>query len=192
MKKGFISITVIYSFLLLFVFTLLAMLTLYTQKTRLVDPIVAEAKESLYNLKSNRTSVDERCFETENIDNTSISIKGYICSSLDIEIPSSINGKVVKKINNHVFEGLNITSISIPNTVEVIGNSAFNNNQLSSVTIPSSVTTINDYAFYNNQLTSVIIKDKSSSSDFTTYGTSIWGWASGYSDSNITWLGAAH
>lgn len=47
MKKGFISITVIYSFLLLFIFTLLTLLVLYTQKTRLIDTVVYEAKENL-------------------------------------------------------------------------------------------------------------------------------------------------
>lgn len=48
MKKGFISITVIYSFLLLFIFTLLTLLVLYTQKTRLIDTVVYEAKEEIY------------------------------------------------------------------------------------------------------------------------------------------------
>lgn len=48
MKKGFISITVIYSFLLIFIFTILMFLTIYTQKSRLVDSIVYEAKEQIY------------------------------------------------------------------------------------------------------------------------------------------------
>lgn len=48
MKKGFISMTIVYSFLLVFIFTLLAFLLLYTQKSRLVDSIVNEAKEQLY------------------------------------------------------------------------------------------------------------------------------------------------
>jgi hypothetical protein len=48
MKKGFISMTIVYSFLLVFIFTLLAFLVLYTQKSRLVDSIVNESKEQLY------------------------------------------------------------------------------------------------------------------------------------------------
>ena len=48
MKKGFISMTIVYSFLLVFIFTLLAFLVLYTQKSRLVDSIVNEAKEQMY------------------------------------------------------------------------------------------------------------------------------------------------
>lgn len=48
MKKGFISITIIYSFLLVFLFTLLLLLSLYTQKSRFVDSIVYEAKQQIY------------------------------------------------------------------------------------------------------------------------------------------------
>ena len=53
MKKGFISMTVIYSFLLIFVFTLLTLLVLYSQKSRLVDSMTNEAKEQLYNDREN-------------------------------------------------------------------------------------------------------------------------------------------
>lgn len=52
MKKGFISITIIYSFLLVFVFTLLTLLAIYTQKTRLLDSIVYEAKQEMFAKKS--------------------------------------------------------------------------------------------------------------------------------------------
>ena len=81
-----------------------------------------------------------------------------------------------------------ITSVIIPSSVTNIGRSAFVRNQLTSVVIPSSITSIGDSAFYANQLTSVIIKGKTSVSDFTSYPTSSpFGWASGYSDSNIKW-----
>ena len=50
--------------------------------------------------------------------------------------------------------------------------------------------TIYDGAFNNNQLTSVTINGKSSTSDFTTFGDNVFGWASGYSDSNIVWTGS--
>ena len=49
---------------------------------------------------------------------------------------------------------------------------------------------IGEYAFSRNQLTSVTIKGKSSKSDFTSYpSSSLFGWASGYSDLNIIWNG---
>lgn len=53
MKKGFISMTVVYSFLLIFIFTLLTLLVLYTQKSRLVDSIVLDLKEDIYAIANN-------------------------------------------------------------------------------------------------------------------------------------------
>ena len=99
-----------------------------------------------------------------------------------ITIPNSVT-----TIGDATFFGNNLTSVILGNNVTTIGNSTFSYNNLTSVTIPNSVTTIGAGAFANNNLTSVKIKGKSSSSDFTSYGSNIWGWASGYSDSNITW-----
>ena len=87
------------------------------------------------------------------------------------------------------FEGKSLTSVVIPDSIANIGTMSFSWNQLTSITIPNSVTSIGANAFSDNQLTSVTIKGKSSSADFTTYGSSIWGWESGYSDSNIIWNG---
>lgn len=47
MKKGFASMTIVYSFLLVFILTLLLMLALFTRKSRLVDSITMEAKDEL-------------------------------------------------------------------------------------------------------------------------------------------------
>ena len=105
----------------------------------------------------------------------------------------------VTTISTAAFRRNQLTSVVIPSNVTTIGEGAFRVNQLSSVVIPSNVTTINNYAFLENQLTSVTIEGKSSSSQFTTYGTNIWGWKSGITcttnnTSNvtngcITWLG---
>ena len=100
-------------------------------------------------------------------------------------IPNNITG-----IGFSAFQHNQLTSVIIPNNITNIGFSAFQHNQLTSVVIPSSVTEIHDSAFAQNQLTSVIMKGKSSSSDFTLYGRSIWGWAPGYDDSNIVWEGS--
>ena len=119
-------------------------------------------------------------------------------------------------IGANVFANNQLTSVIIPNSVTSIGNAAFNNNQLpdvqafiykrnsdgsidntkivsyggakrDNVEIPSSVTNIEGSAFRYNQLTSVTIKGKSSTSDFTSYGSSVsvFDWAFGYSDANI-------
>ena len=112
-----------------------------------------------------------------------------------VTIPSSVT-----TIGAYAFYNNQLTSVTIPSSVTTIGISAFESNQLISVTIPSNVTSIRNDAFQNNQLTSVTIEGKTSSSDFTTYGTSIWGWANGVScvrnnTSNveggcITWTGS--
>ncbi len=46
-KKGFISMTVVYSFLLIFLIIILSILGIYMQKSRLVDNIVIEVKAEL-------------------------------------------------------------------------------------------------------------------------------------------------
>ena len=78
--------------------------------------------------------------------------------------------------------------LSVFPNLKKISDEAFAYNQLTSVEIPNSVTSIEDYAFDDNQLTGVTIKGKSSTSDFTYYGSNVFGWASGYSDANITFI----
>ena len=103
----------------------------------------------------------------------------------NITIPDSVT-----TIGEKVFYNNSLNSIIIPNSVNSIGSEAFRYNNLKSVTLPSSLTTIERYAFSNNKLTSVIVEGKSSKDDFTSYPTSSpFGWASGYSDSDITWKG---
>lgn len=82
-------------------------------------------------------------------------------------------------IQYSTFINNRLTSVIIPEGVTYIGSYAFTNNQLTSAIISSSASAISNYAFSTNQLTSVRIKGKSSSTDFTSYGSDIWGWASG-------------
>ncbi len=117
---------------------------------------------------------------------TSIGNSAFSYNQLtSVVIPSSVT-----TIGSGAFHNNQLTSVSIPSSVTTIGMEAFRQNQLTSIEIPSSVMTINNFAFYQNQLESVTIEGKSSSSDFSEYGHDIWGWASGYSDSNIVWTGS--
>ncbi len=77
----------------------------------------------------------------------------------DVDIPSTIGGVPVTALGTISFQGAQLTSVTIPNSVTIINDDAFNNNQLISVVIPNSVITIGDSAFFNNNLTSVTLSN---------------------------------
>ena len=89
-----------------------------------------------------------------------VKITGYKGSPTRVVIPSKINGYPVTSIGDGAFEYcLNLTSITIPNSVTSIGNHAFEGcTSLTSITIPNSVTSIGYCAFYNcPSLTSIVV-----------------------------------
>ena len=94
---------------------------------------------------------------------TEVIIQGYSSIGLNafqnranitsISIPSSVNS-----IGNRAFEGTGITSISIPSNVTAIGNYIFKSTPLTSITISSNITSIGTHAFeYCFKLTSITI-----------------------------------
>ena len=91
------------------------------------------------------------------IENGGIIMTGYHGSIKDVKIPGEIKGLPVLSIGERAFQGNELTSIVIGDSVETIGFAAFFNNKLTSVVIPNSVKTIEDYAFANNQLTNAVI-----------------------------------
>ncbi|MBQ8124329.1 MAG: leucine-rich repeat domain-containing protein, partial [Kiritimatiellae bacterium] len=61
----------------------------------------------------------------------------------ELSLPSSVNGYTVTAVGNNSFQGLAITSLTIPNTVTTIGYGAFANcTALESVVFPDSLKTI--------------------------------------------------
>lgn len=99
--------------------------------------------------------VEEPCFE---FSRSMGMITGYddACSR-DVVIPTIIKGAAVREIDSSVFSGKSITSVSLPEGLEVIGNGAFQNNSLKEVIIPPTVTNIGAYAFESNQLKTVTL-----------------------------------
>jgi len=80
----------------------------------------------------------------------------------DLIIPSTLGGYPVVSIDDYVFAYCdNLTSITIPDSVEIIGNYAFENcYNLTNVTLGNSVKSIGNYAFaYCDNLTSITIPD---------------------------------
>ncbi len=116
-----------------------------------------------------------------------------------INIPNS-----VLEIHESAFEACLLTEVNIPDSVVTIGEYAFKGNQISTVTLGSGVEEIGNHAFASgvagycyssssamgdgcptNSITSVTIKGKTDVSDFTSYGSSLFGWAEGYDDNDI-------
>lgn len=79
----------------------------------------------------------------------------------EIIIPSSYNGKPVKRISDRAFEGSDIVSVVIPGSVERLFSYAFRDcGSLVSVEIPSSVTGAGDGIFDGcRSLTEIVIPD---------------------------------
>ena len=109
----------------------------------------------------------------------------------DVVIPSTIGGVPVTNIGYAAFNGNDLTSAVIPDSVITIGEHAFSynsmtsatlganvinigpraftRNQIESINIPSSVTSIGDEAFSCNRLTSIIIPNGVTSIQFDSF-----------------------
>ena len=89
-------------------------------------------------------------------DDQQITIIGYEGESRSVIIPATINGLPVRAIDDEAFKGLDITSVTIPDTVVSIGWFAFSDcSKLTRVSIPQSVTSIGYEAFSGSK--SVVI-----------------------------------
>ena len=105
--------------------------------------IVAEAAESngfQYTVSSNQVTITK-----------------YTGTATSVTIPDKINGKKVVAIGDKAFcrvergsyyYPMNVTSVTIPNTVKTIGEKAFYKAPLTALTLPSSVTYVGMDAFY--------------------------------------------
>ena len=101
-------------------------------------------------------------FEYEVLDDGTASITDYTGSATELTIPSEIDGYVVSVIGMSAFYNcINLTSVTIPNSVTKIENSAFwNCTDLTSIAIPESVTEIGSSAFLNcNNLKDITLPD---------------------------------
>lgn len=83
--------------------------------------------------------------------------------------PASGTSYPVKSIGNGVFVGKNLTSIVMPNSIEVINAAAFTSNNLTSITLPENLITISYSVFENNQLTSITLPEHVESLDWKAF-----------------------
>lgn len=79
---------------------------------------------------------------------SSKTLLAYNGTDTDITIPSEINGEPVWYLGGSLFEGSDITSVTIPEGVKSIGRNTFYGcDKLTSATLPSTLTEIGDSAF---------------------------------------------
>ncbi len=83
------------------------------------------------------------------LEDDSICVTGYLGSSTDVELPSQIEGKDVVTIGSEIFwYNKEITSVTIPDSVEYIGKRAFQGcTGLTEIKLPESVHEIGDACF---------------------------------------------
>ena len=87
-------------------------------------------------------------------------ITGYdTVGGREVIIPSSIKGVEVKNIGRKAFEGKNITSVILPDSVTSIESGAFRDNLLTRVDLPKKITAIHFGAFDNNLLSSIVLPE---------------------------------
>ena len=109
------------------------------------------------------TELPNLTFDTATASDGCISVAGNGATG-DVVIPAYIKIGIqtykVTEIPDYAFQGTNITSMTIPNTVRRIGKWAFSNcKNLKEIVIPSSVTKICEGAFSGAGLESVVIEN---------------------------------
>jgi hypothetical protein len=87
-----------------------------------------------------------------------VNIIGYTGSDTDVVIPREIDEMPVRGISSFAFANKGLTSVVIPDSVNIIWYGAFAYNELTSVIIPK-VSAIWHGAFAYNKLTSIILPD---------------------------------
>ena len=76
------------------------------------------------------------------------SLIGYVGTDTELTLPANYNGKNYKIDRYAFYKCIDITSITIPDSVTSIGQCAFNGcESLTNITIPNSVTNVGSYAF---------------------------------------------
>lgn len=93
-------------------------------------------------------------------DPTTGTIQKYLGSDPDVRIPKKLSDVFVTRIGENAFKEKDLTSVTIPDTVNVIEKGAFAYNHLRFVTLPKTLSEIGNEAFANNQLESIFLPDR--------------------------------
>ena len=119
---------------------------------------ISDGTTNLSNLSFTAGGVD---YHINNTERNTLAVIGKTenNNAKDIIIPETVSHNnivyTVTRIEENAFNRNELTSVTMPNSVESIGWQAFRSNQLTNITIPNSVTSIGRDAFRSNRLTSV-------------------------------------
>ncbi len=84
------------------------------------------------------------------IENNELMVTEYLGSDTDIKIPESLDNYKVTVIGHSVFNGKNITSVEIPDSIIEIQDYAFSSNQgLTDIKLPKNLKTLGSNVFFN-------------------------------------------
>ena len=118
-----------------------------------VSPIIYGFNKPIYYILSD--SNDELYIQNDN----DVTYAQYYGEATDVVVPAKVNGLNVTVLGSYVFNGANITSVSLPEGLKVIDNRAFRDCKISTVQIPSTVETIVEGAFQKSSITSIVIPE---------------------------------
>ena len=114
--------------------------------------------EELEQGTSNEMSMEEvrPCFtiQENNVGTYSIIDYNEECGT-EVNVPSSIDGKVVSIIEENAFKSKNLTKVTLYHGITEIKSGAFQANNINELKLSPSVATIGSYAFYNNKLVTI-------------------------------------
>ena len=82
-------------------------------------------------------------------------ITDYTGESLEVIVPETINGIVVKEIGTRAFSDKDLTSIKLPNTIVKIGPYALSDNNIKSIVLPSNLEELGIYSLMGTGLNSL-------------------------------------
>ncbi len=87
------------------------------------------------------------------INNSGLLLTYNISYGLDIAIPNTVSGIVVKEITSFFLYNKGITSVVLPSRLESIGFMAFEGNNLTNIVLPNGLLRIDSAAFKDNLIT---------------------------------------
>ena len=101
------------------------------------------------------TGIQNEFFTYLKINSSALIIECNEPCQMDLIIPETIDGNLVKYIDDGAFENSNISALSLPNTLEYIEDWGFASNLLTTVTVPYSIIGLEGSTFSNNPLEAV-------------------------------------